>query len=295
MTTEAVHPPIKHIIENDATGDNGHLPFARLKLKPVNRMSCIIDYDSSTLERKKNGLGKLQSRAGLSITGGQQGAHGGKCQNKSSNKTLGQCFVCLEAATLQCTWCGEAEVCSEAHLSIHRPNTKCLPFKVSNIGSKGRGLVATRSIRARETILTESPALCGPSLMTSPVCPTCLAPVRPPMLPCSTCSLPVCSPVCQQSPVHKLECRLLSENKVKVNITDCDTIAPIYSFIMPYRLLMLRHVSKDTWGRVARLPDHILKRAGTGEWDVHQKEIVNFLRRRCFLKRNLVMRTFTEQ
>ena len=118
MTTEAVHPPIKHIIENDATGsrfmnlkyllfenifsgDNGHLPFARLKLKPVNRMSCIIDYDSSTLERKKNGLGKLQSRAGLSITGGQQGAHGGKCQNKSSNKTLGQCFVCLEAATLQ--------------------------------------------------------------------------------------------------------------------------------------------------------------------------------------------------
>ena len=64
-------------------------------------MSCIIDYDSSTLERKKNGLGKLQSRAGLSITGGQQGAHGGKCQNKSSNKTLGQCFVCLEAATLQ--------------------------------------------------------------------------------------------------------------------------------------------------------------------------------------------------
>ena len=82
-------------------GDTGHLPFARLKLKPVNRMSCIIDYDSSTLERKKNGLGKLQSRAGLSITGGQQGAHGGKCQNKSSNKTLGQCFVCLEAATLQ--------------------------------------------------------------------------------------------------------------------------------------------------------------------------------------------------
>ena len=36
---------------------------------------------------------------------------------------------------------------------------------------------------------------------------------------------------------------------------------------------------------MARLPDHILKRAGTGEWDVHQKEIVNFLRRRCFLSK----------
>ena len=82
-------------------GDTGHLPFARLKLKPVNRMSCIIDYDSSTLERKKNGLGKLASRAGLSVTGGHQGAQGGKCQMTGVNKTLGQCFVCLEAATMQ--------------------------------------------------------------------------------------------------------------------------------------------------------------------------------------------------
>ena len=123
----------------------------------------------------------------------------------------------------------------------------------------------------------------GSPVTHSPVCPTCLAPVKPPVLPCSRCSLPVCSPACEQSPSHKLECRLLSENKVKINITDCDKPSSIYSFILPYRWLMLRHVSKDTWSRVASLPDHILQRAGTGEWDVHQKEIVNFLRRRCFL------------
>lgn len=42
--------------------------------------------------------------------------------------------------------------------------------------------------------------------------------------------------------------------------------------------------------RVASLPDHIVQRAGLGEWDVHQAEIVNFLRRRCFLAK-----TFSEE
>ena len=120
----------------------------------------------------------------------------------------------LHCKIFQCTWCGVAQFCSEAHLAVHRPSSKCLPFKVSKIEKKGRGLVAARPIRARETVLTESPALSGPSLMTTPVCPTCLAPTRVPILPCSRCSLPVCSPVCEQSPVHQHECRLLSENKV---------------------------------------------------------------------------------
>ena len=68
-----------------------------------------------------------------------------------------------------------------------------------------------------------------------------------------------------------------------MNDANCDIPAPIYSFITAYRLLMLRHVSSDTWGRVARLPDHILARASTSEFETQQTEIVNFLRRRCFL------------
>ena len=64
---------------------------------------------------------------------------------------------------------------------------------------------------------------------------------------------------------------------------NCDSPAPLYSFITAYRLLMLRHGAGDTWGRVARLPDHILARAPTSEFDTQQTEIVNFLRRRCFL------------
>ena len=64
---------------------------------------------------------------------------------------------------------------------------------MANIEGAGRGLVASRNIRARETILTEVAGVKGPGLVTSPVCPSCLAPVKPPLLPCSRCSLP-----CQQ-------------------------------------------------------------------------------------------------
>ena len=62
-------------------------------------------------------------------------------------------------------------------------------------------------------MLTEAAALVGPSLLTAPVCPGCLAPARAPLLPCSECALPVCSPACAQSREHRLECKLLKENK----------------------------------------------------------------------------------
>ena len=150
--------------------------------------------------------------------------------------------------------------------------------------------MTVRAVRARETVLTESPGVRGPGLLSSPVCPSCLAPVRPPLLPCPRCSLPVCSPACAESPQHSQECRLLAENRVKVNLQDCSSPASIYSFILPYRLLMLRWTAPATFSRVASLPDHIVQRAGLGEWDVHQAEIVNFLRRRCFLAK-----TFSEE
>ena len=75
-----------------------------------------------------------------------------------------------------------------------------------------------------------------------------------------------------------------------MRLEDCHSPASIYSFILPYRLLMLRRTAPATFSRVASLPDHIVQRAGLGEWDVHQADIVNFLRRRCFLAK-----TFSEE
>ena len=57
---------------------------------------------------------------------------------------------------LQCTWCGVAAVCGPAHLALHRPHTKCLPFRVAELPGRGRGLVATRTIRARSVFVCEA-------------------------------------------------------------------------------------------------------------------------------------------
>ena len=120
-------------------------------------------------------------------------------------------------------------------------------------------------------------------MITSPVCPSCLAPTRTPMFPCTKCSLPVCNPMCQENKAHQQECKLLTDNRVKVNISNCEDVNSIYSFILPYRLLKLRGQDKEKWSRVASLPDHISERAGLGEWDMNQKDVVNFIRRRCFM------------
>ena len=148
---------------------------------------------------------------------------------------------------------------------------------------KGRGLVATRPIRAQETILLDTAALTGPPMVTSPVCPSCLVTMSTPLLPCTRGSLPVCSLLCQESKAHKQECKLLEDNRVKVNISNCEDVNSIYAFILPYRLLMMRKDGGDGWNRVASLMDHIQERVGLGEWDMNQKDVVNFIRRRCFM------------
>ena len=89
--------------------------------------------------------------------------------------------------------------------------------------------------------------------------------------------------MCQENQAHKQECKLLADNRVKINITNCEDVNSIYAFILPYRLLKMRGASGDAWSRVASLPDHIVERAGLGEWDMNQKEVVTFIRRRCFM------------
>ena len=83
-----------------------------MKLKPVQRMSCMLDYDvKAGLEEVKGEvkgevvvgaqrINKRHSRAGLAL--------GGKCQpaggaRQSNNLGLGQCFLCQDPATTQVT------------------------------------------------------------------------------------------------------------------------------------------------------------------------------------------------
>ena len=67
------------------------LPFARLKLKPVQRMSCMLDYHVTPGQEVVEGerINKRESRVGRAVG-----------VRVESNK-LGQCFLCPEPATLK--------------------------------------------------------------------------------------------------------------------------------------------------------------------------------------------------
>ena len=52
---------------SDHVGVGQHLPFHRLKLKPVNRLSCVVDYETGgeTLKMvERNGSGKENKEEG---------------------------------------------------------------------------------------------------------------------------------------------------------------------------------------------------------------------------------------
>ena len=134
-----IHPPLKHIIENDIPGieiiyelsivtlisldhgGNGHLPFARLRLKPVNRMSCVLEFDAANQPTVGEMIlsNKLNSRAGLAISNNNGVANGGNVSGKcvrSNNKLSSLCYLCLEPASVQvCIKCQEAY-----HLCLHK-------------------------------------------------------------------------------------------------------------------------------------------------------------------------------
>ena len=79
---------------------NAHLPFARLRLKPVNRMSCVLEVESGRHQAPGELIlsNKLNSRAGLAIT---SSALSGGQSVRNNNKISSLCYLCLEPASLQ--------------------------------------------------------------------------------------------------------------------------------------------------------------------------------------------------
>ena len=77
------------------------LPFARLKLKPVQRMSLLLDYEVEKSDQPERILNKRQSRAGLAVGRKCQVASGGAQERSNS---LGQCFLCQDPATTKVTY-----------------------------------------------------------------------------------------------------------------------------------------------------------------------------------------------
>ena len=131
-----IPPPTKHIIDDegeklgcdfspfcddpekclssfsDHIGVGQHLPFHRLKLKPVNRLSCVVDYETAGGELKMIETGERRNvnSRGLVVTGGggtlgrrRKERPGGQTggEEGGGDKTLGLCYLCLEPASVQ--------------------------------------------------------------------------------------------------------------------------------------------------------------------------------------------------
>ena len=58
-----------------------------------------------------------------------------------------KCFFCCLPATQMCPHCKLVNYCNDEHLSIHRPETFCFPFRVESLDSVGRFVVAARDIK----------------------------------------------------------------------------------------------------------------------------------------------------
>lgn len=82
-----------------------------------------------------------------------------------------------------------------------------------------RYVVAARDLSAGEVVFSERPLAAGPKQFSGAVCLGCYAPVSsfaredpeegPAYRTCPGCGWPACSPECQASPAHRLECGYL--------------------------------------------------------------------------------------
>ena len=133
------------------------------------------------------------------------------------------CFLC-QKPDQGCNRCPKCSMvhCGTDHLAVHRGSSKkhpeiCWPFRIGRRDVVGNVMVASRDIKAGETILEEKPAVWGPNNKSVPLCLDCLQPVKfvektiekveeEGTIPvtkkvvnsfCSKCGFPVCNEKCK--------------------------------------------------------------------------------------------------
>ena len=87
------------------------------------------------------------------------------------------------------------------------------------------------------------------------------------------------------------ECKLFSENRVKVKIIP-DGPNGFYTSIAPIRMMAIKtseETKSDHLKSILKLPDHVDERfnAAKSEWEMIDMEVVEFIRSRCFLKNQI--------
>ena len=121
-----------------------------------------------------------------------------------------------------------------------------------------RHMVASRDIKAGETIMEDSPLTYGP-LSSSSVSPLCLGCYKSmsrasTSVKCPRCGWTLCSLTCADQPQHRdFECQLFCDLKVSPPSDGSDVA---YSCISPIRALMLREKDPEKFKMIWSLMSH---------------------------------------
>jgi len=123
-------------------------------------------------------------------------------------------------------------------------------------------MVATRSLKPFELVLEDDYLSCGPSEFNPSSCVICLKRVKDASSVCPQCNVPVCQlEECQAglATIHEPECLVFRQHqpeKLKVEL-DSKMPSPVYSLVVPLRLLSLREKDPTRWKLTLTLTSHL--------------------------------------
>jgi len=196
---------------------------------------------------------------------------------------------CSIPAPLTCAGCQKTSYCSKEHQKKDWTNHRkvCSPFKIAQKSGVGRHLVATRDIQPGEVIFEEVPVTAGPKQYTPPVCLGCHKLVSLTGYRCSKCEWPMCDEKCEKRPIHRGECSIFAQSKLKPTSLkrkngmemepDMEIEHPIYECVTPLRVCLAMNLRPDNWKVVEKMETHRETRQLMENSLHNQHNIVTFL------------------
>ena len=171
---------------------------------------------------------------------------------------------------------------SDRDLANHR---KGKPYEIVKDETFGRHMVASRDIKAGETVMEDFPLTFGP-MSSSEVKPLCLGCYRPldqssSKIDCEGCGWPLCSLACGERPAHRdFECRLFQEVNFRLDSQSLDYSGTeaAYNCISPLRGLILRARDPDRFSLIWGLMSHNEARRKEEYWVSRHNSIIKYIR-----------------
>ena len=167
-------------------------------------------------------------------------------ENKMSQD---QCYICPRLASITCPGCPLMACCSR-HLSLHRPETSCLPWNIDRLPVVGRVLVAARDIAPYELILRDSPLVIVPKKRST-------------------------------SAGDDAKCEMCEEDKDIYDELDSKGLLPLDGKLSVEQLLAyrrLKNLEEDKANLVLGLMDHKEEREEKVDFVEKEEELASFIR-----------------